>query len=144
MLHSFCRNNYSNAYGCKCYHNLKIIILLWRCSACSHLYLPLRSSAFVQDRIITSSSSLSSSLTKLSQGLQQCSLSYCIAYHFKPLDAAPAGAARGLFSEKCCILEKSRKFLVKFGENSSKVLANSAKSAPENFGKKNSKKFSKF
>ena len=64
---------------------------------------PLRSSAIVHDRIITSSSFLSSSLTKLTQGLQQCSLSYCIAYHFKPLDAAPAGAARGLFAEKCKI-----------------------------------------
>ena len=25
MLHSFCRNNYSNAYGYKCNRNLKII-----------------------------------------------------------------------------------------------------------------------
>ena len=40
---------------------------------------------------------LSSPLTKVTQGLQQCRPSYCIAYHFKPLDAAPWGAARGLF-----------------------------------------------
>ena len=61
---------------------------------------------------------LSSSLTKLTQGLQQCSLSYCIAYHFKPLDAAPAGAARGLSFRKMLHFGKIPKKTVKFGENS--------------------------
>ena len=46
---------------------------------------------------------LSSPLTKVTQGLQQCRPSYCIAYHSKPLDAAPWSAARGLFAEKCKI-----------------------------------------
>ena len=41
--------------------------------------------------------------------------------------------------EKCRILEKSRKKLVKFGENSAKFWQNL-----RNFGKKNRKKFSNF
>ena len=48
---------------------------------------------------------LSSPLTKVTQGLQQCRPSYCIAYHSKPLDAAPWSAARGLFHENCCFFK---------------------------------------
>ena len=40
------------------------------------------------------------SLSKFYQGLQQCRPSYCMAYHPKPLDAAPGGAARGLSIRK--------------------------------------------
>ena len=56
---------------------------------------------------------LSSPLTKVTQGLQQCRPSYCIAYHFKPLDAAPAGAARGLSFRKMLHFGKIPKILVK-------------------------------
>ena len=52
---------------------------------------------------------LSSPLTKVTQGLQQCRPSYCIAYHSKPLDAAPWSAARGLFAEKCKIRRRKWK-----------------------------------
>ena len=70
---------------------------------------------------------LSSPLTKVTQGLQQCRPSYCIAYHSKPLDAAPWSAARGLFSEKCCILGKSRKNLDKIERDSAKIQQKSGK-----------------
>ena len=60
----------------------------------------------------------------------------------EPLEVAEnSGNSKGSefgISEKCCILEKSRKNLVKFGENSATFWQNL-----RNFGK-NSKKFSKF
>jgi len=53
--------------------------------------------------------------------LQQCSLSYCIAYHFKPLDAAPAGAARGLLEEKLSKTDENWIKLGKTGQNWAKL-----------------------
>ena len=86
------------------------ITLTRRHSGCCYLDLPLMSSAMFEaafasqqlshrratdfrKKTLSTTSSFLSSLSKFYQGLQQCRPSYCMAYHPKPLDAAPGGAA---------------------------------------------------